>query len=104
MFLFEIKLRLTELPPEHEEGSFHWVTVEELQKLPLPGTDREKIWPLFFVIGWGFIIWSLFTEEIFFSIFLGVFGFSSLWSIGELIEQEKRVEKGWFPKNPNKKD
>ena len=64
----------------------------------------KKIWPLFFVIGWGFIIWSLFTEEIFLSIFLGVFGFSSLWSIGELIEQEKRVEKGWFPKNPNKKD
>ena len=56
MFLFEIKLRLTELPPEHEEGSFHWVTVEELQKLPLPGTDREKIWPLFWEHRGGFFV------------------------------------------------
>jgi len=26
-----------------------------------------------------------------------------LWSIHELFEQEKRVERGWFPKNPNRK-
>ena len=25
-------------------------------------------------------------------------GASSFWSIGELFEQRKRVEKGWFPK------
>ncbi|MBQ5683504.1 MAG: DUF4491 family protein, partial [Peptococcaceae bacterium] len=25
------------------------------------------------------------------------------WSIGELKEQRERVEKGWFPKNPNRK-
>ncbi|MBQ8919947.1 MAG: DUF4491 family protein, partial [Acidaminococcaceae bacterium] len=24
------------------------------------------------------------------------------WSILELFQQEKRVEKGWFPKNPNR--
>ncbi|MBO7458075.1 MAG: DUF4491 family protein [Paludibacteraceae bacterium] len=28
---------------------------------------------------------------------------SSFWSILELFEQKKRVERGWFPKNPNKK-
>jgi len=28
----------------------------------------------------------------------GVFAFSSFWSIGELFQQRKRVEKGWFPK------
>jgi hypothetical protein len=28
----------------------------------------------------------------------GVFGFSAFWGIGELFEQKKRVEKGWFPK------
>ncbi|MBQ5875082.1 MAG: DUF4491 family protein, partial [Alistipes sp.] len=27
-----------------------------------------------------------------------VWGASSFWSIGELFEQRKRVEKGWFPK------
>ena len=62
----------------------------------------KKVWPVFFVIGWSFVIWSLFTENLFFSIFLGVFGFSCLWSICELIEQEGRVKKGWFPKNPNR--
>lgn len=30
-------------------------------------------------------------------------GFSCFWSIKELFEQEKRVEKGWFPKNPRRK-
>ena len=26
-----------------------------------------------------------------------------LWSIGEIFEQKKRVEKGWFPMNPKRK-
>ncbi|OYP40493.1 hypothetical protein CG709_05125 [Lachnotalea glycerini] len=30
-------------------------------------------------------------------------GFSCFWSVQELVEQEKRVEKGWFPKNPKRK-
>ena len=64
----------------------------------------KRVWPVFFIIGWGFILLSVFTENVFLSIFLGVFGFSSLWSIGELIEQEQRVEKGWFPKNPKKEN
>lgn len=34
---------------------------------------------------------------------LGVAGFSCFWSIYELFEQEKRVKKGWFPENPDKK-
>ena len=62
----------------------------------------KKVWPVFFVIGWSFGIWALFTEKLFFSIFLGGVGFSCLWSIGELIEQQGRVKKGWFPKNPNR--
>ena len=35
---------------------------------------------------------------------VGVVGASLLWSIGELFEQKKRVEKGWFPMNPKRKD
>ena len=56
MFLFEIKKRLTELPPEHEEGAFRWASLKELQELPLPGTDREKIWPLFWEHRGGFFV------------------------------------------------
>ena len=56
MFLFEIKKRLTELPPEHEEGAFRWASLKELKELPLPGTDREKIWPLFWEHRGGFFV------------------------------------------------
>ena len=31
-----------------------------------------------------------------------MWGASSLWSIGELFEQRRRVEKGWFPANPKR--
>jgi hypothetical protein len=37
-------------------------------------------------------------------VLLGVFACSSLWSIGEIFEQRERVKKGWFPKNPNRRD
>ena len=33
---------------------------------------------------------------------LGVFAFSSFWTIKEIFEQEERVRKGWFPANPKK--
>ena len=38
------------------------------------------------------------------SMILGLAGVSCLWSIRELQEQVQRVEKGWFPKNPNRKE
>ena len=40
--------------------------------------------------------------EYYFGTKLGVFGASALWGIGELFEQKKRVERGWFPKNPKR--
>ena len=63
----------------------------------------KKIWPLFLISGITSIILSLFIGSIIPSILLAVLGFSLLWSIHEVIEQEKRVEKGWFPKNPKRK-
>lgn len=61
-----------------------------------------KCWWLFLLMGVGCGVGSLFVANILLSTFLGVFGFSSLWSIIELFKQRKRVEKGWFPRNPNK--
>ena len=43
------------------------------------------------------------VQNIYLSSFLGVFGASSLWGIGELFAQRKRVLKGWFPMNPKRK-
>ena len=63
-----------------------------------------RYWWLFAVLGVLFIVVSLFVENNILSPVLGVVGCSCLWSILEIFEQKKRVEKGWFPKNPNKKN
>lgn len=61
-----------------------------------------KIWPAFLIVGLIFIGISLMISDPIFSSIIGVIGFSCFWSIHELFEQKKRVEKGWFPKNPNR--
>ena len=61
-----------------------------------------KIWPLFLSVGLLSIVVSLFVANPVGSALLGLLGFASLWSIRELFEQKKRVEKGWFPKNPKR--
>ena len=49
MFLFEVKKKLSKLPPPHNEGRFEFFSADTLKKLALPQTDREQIWPSF----WG---------------------------------------------------
>lgn len=63
----------------------------------------KKIWPAFLVGGIFFIVLSLFMGNVVIAALVGVLGFSLLWSIHELFAQEKRVGKGWYPKNPKKK-
>ena len=60
----------------------------------------SKIWPVFAVLGIAFILAALFFENIVLSACMAVVGISFVWSIKELFVQEKRGEKGWFPKNP----
>ena len=62
-----------------------------------------KIWWVFLLLGLLGIAGSLLIANEVISILLGVFAFSSLWGIGEVFEQRKRVPKGWFPSNPKKK-
>jgi 8-oxo-dGTP diphosphatase len=54
MFLFEVKRRLNALPPNHREGNFQFFTRAALDKLKLPETDRESIWPWFWQHRGGF--------------------------------------------------
>ncbi len=61
-------------------------------------------WWIFLFVGILSVIASLFVEDVMFSSLLGVLGASCLWTIGELFSQKKRVEKGWFPMNPKRKD
>lgn len=63
----------------------------------------KGVWPCFLGAGLFFIVLALFIKSDTISAIVAIVGFSCLWSIHEIIEQEKRVEKGWFPKNPNKK-
>ena len=62
----------------------------------------KKCWPVFFVSGLLCVAASLFISLLWVSAILSVLGFTLLWSIKELYEQEQRVKKGWFPANPNK--
>ena len=62
-----------------------------------------KSWWLFLLLGIVSGVASLLVNDLTLSILLGVVAFSSFWSIGEVFEQKKRVEKGWFPANPKKK-
>lgn len=62
-----------------------------------------KCWWVFLSLGIIGIIASICVENILIASLLGVFAFSSFWSIKEIFEQEERVRKGWFPKNPKRK-
>lgn len=62
-----------------------------------------RLWWVYLIMGIAGIAGSMFVEDTFWSALLGVFSFSSLWTIKELFEQEERVRKGWFPKNPKRK-
>ena len=57
-----------------------------------------KIWWVFALMGVVAVALSIMIADILWSTLLAVWGASSFWSIGELFEQRKRVEKGWFPR------
>lgn len=61
-------------------------------------------WWLFLIIGIACIVSSVCIANPIVSSLIGVAGASSLWSIGELFQQKKRVERGWFPMNPKRKN
>lgn len=77
-------------------GLFHPIVIKAEYYL------GKGCWWMFAVAGICFCIASLMFKGVF-SAILGVIGFSCFWSILELFAQEKRVKKGWFPANPNKK-
>lgn len=58
----------------------------------------KKFWVVFMLIGIISTVGSLFVQNLVVSAILGINGFSFFWGIGEIIEQEQRVAKGWFPK------
>lgn len=59
-------------------------------------------WLLFLVVGLSAVASAFLLANVLLSSLCGVFGASCLWGIGELFDQRKRCEKGWFPKNPKR--
>ena len=59
-------------------------------------------WWWFLVLGIVCCGASVAVSDIALSTLLGVVAFSSFWTIGEVFQQQKRVERGWFPENPKR--
>lgn len=62
----------------------------------------KKSWWLLLAVGLAFSAASLFVSNTLGSTILGAAAFSCFWGIHELITQEKRVLRGWFPENPKR--
>jgi len=62
----------------------------------------KKFWIGFLFMGIVLVALAAFAEQIEISAILAITGFTYLWGIGEILEQEERVKKGWFPRNPNR--
>ena len=61
-----------------------------------------RVWWAFLVAGLAALAGSLLVKGVVVSALLGVVGFTCLWGIGEVFHQRRRVEKGWFPRNPKR--
>jgi len=78
MFLFEARPKLKQLPEAHAEGPFQFFGRHELERLPMPQSDREKIWPLFWQYRHGFFAAHCrYTPE------------GNLWTVEEAISNER---------------
>ena len=62
-----------------------------------------KMWPGLFAIGSLPVIISIFIDSALLSGIFGIFGAVLIWGVLELFRQRKRVERGWFPRNPKRK-
>jgi hypothetical protein len=63
-----------------------------------------KSWWVFLICGILFMALSIVIKNLIISVLMGVIAFSCFWSIREVFDQKKRIEKGWFPANPKRKD
>jgi hypothetical protein len=61
------------------------------------------LWIAFLLVGLASLGGALMIEALIPASILSIFGLTMLWGIHEIIEQEERVNKGWFPPNPKRK-
>lgn len=61
-----------------------------------------RCWWLFALAGVALVVLSVMVDDVLTSSVLGVTAFSCFWSILEVFQQQERVHKGWFPRNPKR--
>jgi hypothetical protein len=85
-------------------GVATWVSIWATRYACIKGEYhfRRAFRYVFLVIGLAAVVFALFVNNLVVSAMLAIFGFSNLWGIHEVIEQEERVNKGWFPRKPEK--
>jgi len=62
----------------------------------------KRSWWLLCAAGLVFAIVSLFLRDNVWSTIAGAAAFSCFWGIHEILSQEMRVLRGWFPENPER--
>ena len=62
----------------------------------------KQSWWVLALAGVIFSVASLFLASFLWSTILGAAAFSCFWGLHEILTQEKRVLKGWFPENPKR--
>ncbi|MDR1592256.1 MAG: DUF4491 family protein [Prevotellaceae bacterium] len=63
-----------------------------------------RVWWLFLILGLVAVVASFCVKTVFAAAILSIISFSSFWGILEVFSQRRRVEKGWFPENPKRKN
>ena len=64
----------------------------------------KKSWWVLALAGTVFVVFSLFVNNITLATVIGAAAFSCFWGIHEILSQEMRVIRGWFPENPRRHD
>ena len=64
----------------------------------------KRSWWVLLLAGLSFSAASLFVWNAVGSTILGAAAFSCFWGIHEILSQEMRVIRGWFPENPKRHD